>query len=186
MVLVRGSVLFYDYGAPTWLALAVAAAITLGILVLYGAWVSRKLSGQPRFGFVVKWVALPVVILYCAYAMIFLARANAKTDSVRSAYLATHPLLRVALTTIILVDGDLVITDLARTAEDYRRMGLSAREASLHYPQRDGWVHAVDLRTAGRGFVANTLIWIYFRAMGFDTLRHTGTADHLHVSLPLR
>jgi hypothetical protein len=26
----------------------------------------------------------------------------------------------------------------------------------------------------------------YFWVMGFDTVRHVGTADHLHVELPLR
>jgi len=55
----------------------------------------------------------------------------------------------------------------------------------LHYPQPDGYVHAIDLRTAGRGFVRNRLVQAYFWSMGFVTLRHVGTADHLHVELPV-
>jgi hypothetical protein len=99
-------------------------------------------------------------------------------------YTATHPLLRIAVSTLILVDRDAVITDLARTADDYPRMGLPIHPRSLHYRQEDGWVHAVDLRT--RGPLRSLLVEWYFRAMGFDTLRHVGTADHLHVALRRR
>jgi len=55
----------------------------------------------------------------------------------------------------------------------------------LHARQRDGWAHAVDLRTIGRSAIVNLLVEWYFRAMGFRTLRHVGTADHLHVELPI-
>ena len=55
----------------------------------------------------------------------------------------------------------------------------------LHFRQRDGWVHALDMRTIGHGTVRNWLTAAYFRLLGFRTLRHVGTADHLHVSLPL-
>ena len=85
----------------------------------------------------------------------------------------------------MLANRDLVITDASRTAVDYLRMGLPVFDGTLHYPQRDGWVHAVDLRTNGRNPVVNWLVEGYFRAMGFRTLRHVGTADHLHVELPL-
>jgi hypothetical protein len=186
VALVRGSVLFYrTIGLPSSLAISLAAAIALGILTLYGAWLSRKFDGQSRTSWVARWVALPVVLCYCGYALIFLARANAKTDAVRSTYLSTQPVLRVALSTVILFDRDLVVTDLGRTPDDYRRMGLPVRESSLHYPQKDGWVHAVDIRTSGRPFAASVFLWIYFRSMGFDTLWHRGTADHLHVDIPL-
>jgi hypothetical protein len=62
---------------------------------------------------------------------------------------------------------------------------LPVFEASLHFRQRDGYVHAMDLRTIGRGAVRNWTTAVYFRVLGFRTLRHVGTADHLHVSLPL-
>jgi phosphate/sulfate permease len=168
------------------LALGAAGAVAIGIVTLYGAWISRKLSGKSQMQAIAQWVAVPLVAFYCGYAVLYLARANAKTDAVRSAYMATHPVLRMALSTIILVDGDLMVTDLARTPEDYRKMGLSVREASLHFRQRDGWVHAVDLRTSGRGMIRNVLIRLYFVAMGFDTIRHGGTGEHLHVSLEPR
>jgi len=39
------------------------------------------------------------------------------------------------------------------------------------------------LRTTGRGFIKNRGVQVYFWLMGFDTRRHVGTADHLHVEL---
>lgn len=182
VVLIRGAVWLYQgRGFPTWLALLAASAATLALLSLYGALISRRFTGRARMGFVAKWVALPLVVGYCGYALLHLSRENAKDDAVHAVYTATHPLLRVALTTLILADRSAVITDVSRTPDDYRRMGLPLNRRSLHYRQADGWVHAVDLRTTG--VVRSLLVEGYFRAMGFDTLRHTGTHDHLHVSL---
>ena len=85
-----------------------------------------------------------------------------------------------------MLDRDLVITDVARRPSDYVRMGLPVNHGSLHLVPPDGYVRAVDLRTTGRAWVRNVLTVAYFNLMGFDTLRHVGTADHLHVSLPDR
>ncbi|HMC55073.1 MAG TPA: hypothetical protein VKH19_07895, partial [Gemmatimonadaceae bacterium] len=85
--------------------------------------------------------------------------------------------------TVILFDDDLVITDARRVAADYPRMGLPVNDRTMHYGQSDGWVHAVDLRTRGHNEIANRLVQFYFWSMGFSTLRHVGTADHLHVQL---
>ena len=92
----------------------------------------------------------------------------------------------VALSTIVLVDPDLVVTDMGRVPESYRRMGLPVNHRTKHYRQSDGWVHAVDLRTRGRGEIRNRVVQLYFWSMGFSTLRHVGTADHLHVQLATR
>jgi hypothetical protein len=53
-------------------------------------------------------------------------------------------------------------------------------------PQEDGYAYAVDIRTLGRPEWRTRLVSLYFRAMGFGTLRHVGTADHLHVYLEPR
>ncbi|MEL6925882.1 MAG: hypothetical protein AAFO94_17705, partial [Bacteroidota bacterium] len=67
--------------------------------------------------------------------------------------------------------------------EDYKRMGLKTKRHSLHYQQPSGFVHAVDLRTNNRSWLRNFLLRSYFQLMGFNTLRHGGTGDHLHVSI---
>ena len=185
VVLVRGAVFFYEYGnVPGWLALFVAALLTIGLVTLYASWLLRTLTGGGRRPVLLlaKWVALPLVMFYCGFSLLYLSRVNAKPD-VRAYYRTVHPLLRLALTTWILVDDRLVVTDMRRAREDYRQMGLSVNETSLHYRQGDGWVHAVDLRTAERGWFRNRLVQLYFWGMGFNTQRHVGTADHLHVDI---
>ena len=76
-----------------------------------------------------------------------------------------------------------MVTDALRQPVDYSNMGLPTLDNSLHFVQHDGFVHAVDLRTIGRTEWRNALMIGYFRLMGLKTLRHVGTADHLHVSL---
>ena len=100
-------------------------------------------------------------------------------------YTSLHPLMRIAASTYLLFDREAVVTDLARTAEDYLQMGLPINEASLHFKLQDRYVHAMDLRTIGRSPLRNRVTAAYFRFMGFRSLHHVGTADHLHVSLPL-
>ena len=183
IVLVRGATFFYEHGqVPAWLAVLVAALLTIGLVTLYARWLLRKFKGRPPVMLLAKWVALPLVLFYCAFSLLYLSRVNAKPE-MRDYYTAVHPLLRLALSTWILVDDKLVVTDMRRAREDYGTMGLPINETSLHYRQRDGWVHAVDLRTANRGWFRNRLTQVYFWAMGFSTLRHVGTADHLHVGL---
>jgi hypothetical protein len=186
VVLVRGAVYLYVARHwPTGLALAAAAMLTLAVVTAYGVWLSRRLTGRARLSLVAKWIAVPLVVGYSGHALLFLARENAKSDVVQTAYRATHPLLRLALSTLVLGDRDLVVTDMSRVPADYPAMGLPVYDRTLHYPQADGWVHAVDLRTIGRSGVRNALVRLYFWVMGFQTLRHVGTADHLHVELPV-
>jgi hypothetical protein len=58
-------------------------------------------------------------------------------------------------------------------------------EASLHFAQDDGFVHALDIRTTERHEWSNRAVELGFWALGFNSLRHVGTADHLHLSLRL-
>ncbi|MEX2152814.1 MAG: hypothetical protein WD825_05695 [Gemmatimonadaceae bacterium] len=186
VVYVRASVLLYVQGAPSWLAVSGAAILTMALAAGYAAWLSRRFSGRARARTISHWVALPIAAAWCAYAALYLARVNAKSDQVRAYYAAVHPVLRVALATAILADPDIVVTDLQRTPEDYGRMGLPVNNRTKHYRQPNGWVHAVDLRTRERGEIRNRMVQLYFWTMGFQTLRHVGTADHLHVQLALK
>jgi hypothetical protein len=185
VTLLRGSTFLYLHlGWVTWAAMAGAALLTLAVLTVYAALLSKRLTGRSRVRFVAQWIAAPLVIAYCAHALLFIARVNTKTDDVRAYYRSLHPALRLAVSSFVIVDDGLVVTDIHRTPADYAAMGLPVYESSLHFRQEDGYVHAADLRTIGRGDVRNWITAAYFRLLGFRTLRHVGTADHLHVSLP--
>jgi len=187
IALVKVAVFLYQHeGWPTAFALTAGVACTAAVVTAYGTWAWHRFTGRVRLALIARRFALPLVVAYCGYTLIYLSSANAKSERVRAYYASLHPLLRVALSTLILVDRDAVITDLARRPEDYQAMGLPPNDGSLHYVQSDGYAHAADLRTAGRGMVKNRLIHLYFWSVGFGTLRHMGTGDHLHVELPVR
>jgi hypothetical protein len=187
LVLVKVAVFLYGReGYSALLALAGGTACTAAVVTAYAAVVWHRFTGRVRLALVARRFALPLVVAYCGYALIYLSSANAKSERVRAYYASLHPLLRVALSTLILADRDLVITDLARGPDDYAAMGLVPNDGSLHYVQRDGYAHAADLRTAGRSELKNVLVRVYFWGMGFTTLRHVGSGDHLHVELPVR
>ncbi len=187
VILVRLTTYLYaERDFPTWLALAAAALATALVLTLFAAYVSRKLTGRARFRTVCRRVVIPLVVGYCSYCLLYFSSLNAKQAEVHAYYRSLHPALRIAVSTWILADKDIVVTATKRDPGDYAAMDLVAREHSLHYRQSDGYVHALDLRTVGRGWLKNWAVESYFRLMGFGTLRHGGSADHLHVSLPVR
>ena len=183
-LLIRGGVFaYYEWGLGTWLSLAISAAATVLLVTLYAWWASRRIGAGKGLKKLLTRAAGLIGTAYVAYSLVYVAGANAKSDEVRDEYSALHPLLRVAASALILVDPGAVITDAGRTPDFYRRMGLSPIETSLHFEQQTGFVHALDLRTVGRPEWRNRAADLAFRAMGFHTLRHVGTADHLHVSL---
>jgi len=187
VLLVGGSVWLHSRaGWPVWFALLLGAGLSGCVIGWYVFRLTASLNRSLRFEFVVSRVALPLVLVYCGYSLFYLSRVHAKSDEVRQYYTSVHPLLRVAISTATVFDRELVVTDLARVAADYDRMGLPRYENSLHFAQEDGYVRAVDLRTLRRAEWRNLFLRAYFGAMGFRTLRHVGTADHLHVSLPMR
>lgn len=186
LVYVRASVELYARGVTPWLAVAFGALLMMGVVVGYAVWLSRRHSGRDRLLAAMRWVAFPTVAAWCAFAVFHLSSTNAKSDDVRRYFSEVHPVLRVALATAILADQSMVVTDLGRVPADYSRMGLPVNDRTKHYRQANGWVHAVDLRTNERWEIRNRVLQLYFWTMGFDTLRHVGTADHLHVQLAVR
>lgn len=187
-LLVRFSVwMYHSYEAGPWLSVAGGAAIsaiflTICLTVIY-KWLSGRVGSFKAF----KWrafLSLMLVFGFCFYSLIYLSENNAKGKPVAEEFRSLHPVLRVGVSTIILADRSLLITDAARVPEDYDRMGLNRNAQSLHYTQSDGFVHAVDIRTNGRSEGRNQLLEATFRLMGFRTLRHVGTSDHLHIALP--
>ena len=181
VMLLRGA--FYLGHLGPWLALVASASVTLLVLVLYAtvvrAWLGFNLTIKAlRAKTIVSGILL---FTYLSYALIYIPEVNVKTGNERVEYTALHPFLRIAVGTWILVDSDLLVTDIAR---NHGELPETSSVRSLHHRQADGYVHAIDLRTIGRMEIRNRLMEIYFRLMGFNTLRHEGTADHLHASVP--
>lgn len=185
-VLVRTSVYMYGvYEFNGWLALAIGVAATILLLTGYGLFFAYRYGKRLRIH---KYVIRSIIVLVTAYTLygaLYYSSMNTKTDDINSYYRSLHPIMRVALTTITLANSNLIVTDIQREPEDYAQMGLPQKQHSLHYVQSDGYVHAVDLRTRGRAEWKNWLTRATFHLVGLQSIRHVGTADHLHVYLPL-
>lgn len=185
-LLIHGGVTAYRvWGLGTWPALVLAVVATGALLGLYAVVVGRRMGAGKRTRRLLSRTAMGVAAAYAVYGLVFIASENVKSESIRAEYASVHPLLRVAASALVLVDAEAVITDAGRTPEDYWLMGLPRAEASLHFEQETGFVHALDLRTNGRSEVRNRAVELGFWALGFHSLRHVGTADHLHLSLRL-
>lgn len=187
VILVRGAVYLHShYELFPWLSILGAMGATFVLIFLYMTFFYGKMTGKiGKSGVLYRRTFLAAVLVagYCGYGLVFLSGANAKHDEVRSEYTELHPILRLGVSTLVFLDGDLIVTDASRVTEDYAKMGLPALKNSLHYKQSNGYVHAVDIRTNGRSNNRNLAIQTYFKLMGFNTLRHVGTGDHLHISL---
>lgn len=184
-LLVRGALVARaSFGWHAWLAVAFGALLA-ALASSAIAWATlRKLSVRASFRSVTTRLALPLVLVFCGSALLYLSGSNAKSAGIREAYPRLHPILRLAVGTVRLVDHRIVVTDIERGPTSYAAMRLPRPIGSLHYRQKDGTVHAIDLRTEGRGPLRNGLVRLYFELLGFETVRHVGTADHLHVCLP--
>ncbi len=190
-LLLRGSVTLYELTEwHPYLCIALSAVASMVALYFYLVWIVGHVVQKKKSVEKAKRINLKLVLVavsgFCLYAVMYLAAGNAKTEGVQAEYTTTHPLLRLGVSSFIVFDYALVVTDMSRTHLDYREMGLAMKNKSLHYPQSDGYVHALDLRTNDRPEWRNKLLETYFWLMGYRTLRHTGTGDHLHISLMIK
>ncbi len=160
--------------------MASTTLLGLYVLFLFRKVKNKKLLAQFGFGGIAALVGG-----FCIYGLLYLSSVNAKTEDVRQVYRSLHPILRVSVATATLAEKELVITDIKRSQEDYISWGLSPLESSMHYQQKDGFVHAIDLRTIGHSEFRNKTLEWSLKAMGLQIIRHVGTADHLHVALPI-
>ena len=190
IVLIRGSVFFHqEYQISPYLSLALGGLITFILLFIYFTLLYGRLFGLAKLtkkSLKGKAVLVSLIMaFFLGYTLFYLADGNAKTTKVQQEFTSLHPILRVSVGTILLLDQSMLITSMSRAQEDYKKMGLKTLNNSLHYPQKDGYVHAMDLRTNDRSEYRNWMLETYFKLMGFNTLRHVGTADHLHISLSI-
>ena len=150
----------------------------------------RKVWGRWPLSFALvkgKMIVASFLLMGCyVYVWTQFSDGHAKSQSVYGEASKLHPFLTLAVSTVLIVDRGLVVTDIARMPDDYEAMSLQTNWRSLHFAQADGYVYAVDIRTNGRSEIRNTLVKVFFYAMGFNTIRHTGNADHLHISLSPR
>lgn len=183
-LLIRTSVfLNLSYGWNGWLALGGGIFATVLLLLFYIFFLFRRIENKKMLlKFSLGGVGA-LVFAFCFYGVMYISSVNAKSEDIREVYRSMHPILRVAIATTTLADNDLVVTDIQRQPEDYAAMGLPLNQRSLHFRQETGYVHAIDLRTIGRNEFRNMLLRGSLEIMGLNTIRHTGTADHLHVSL---
>ena len=79
-----------------------------------------------------------------------------------------HPILRMAVSTVIIGDKGLLVTDARRHSTDYTAMGLPVNGSSKHYPQADGYVYAVDIRTLDRSDTRNDVLQTIFELFGLQ------------------
>ncbi|MBB6462524.1 hypothetical protein [Flammeovirga kamogawensis] len=188
ILLIRTSIfLYHSYNVPTWLGLiggmsVVSICLFLYLFVGYSFFIK---SEKYKFSHirVMGIASFVVVIAYVVFAVFSFSGKNAQTNKVKSEYADLHPYLKISVRTLLFFDKNVLITSLSRVPEDYNRMGLQTKKRSLHYIQNTGYTHAMDLRTKGRPFWMIWIAQIYFNILGFNVVRHTGTADHLHISI---
>ena len=187
VVLIRGAVYMHEnYTSSPQLAIIGGALATIVLLVIYFSYIYFRATGRIEMGNSFKlrmFIAVFLVFAYCFNGLFFLNGGHAKTETVRKEFTSLHPILRLSISTILFVDRDLILTDASRLPEDYKKMGLPTKSHSLHYKQKNGYAHAFDVRTKNRSEMRNRFLKWYFAMMGFNTLRHVGTEDHLHISL---
>jgi hypothetical protein len=187
IVLIRGAVWLntsQDFGI--WPSMVGSIVITTLILFIYMTFIYGRFTGKLGDKDNLKRRALfafLVVLGFSIQGLVFLSNDNIKTSEIKKEYTSLHPFLRLGVSTIILLDRKLVVTDANRVPEDYAKMGLKKKGQSLHYEQKDGFTYAIDLRTNNRSEFRNQALAVYFGAMGFNVLRHVGSADHLHISM---
>lgn len=186
-LLIRTSVyLNLSQGWNAWLSLSGGIAAATILLLIYVFVLFRKLKNRKAILKLSSYGLSVLVLSFSVHGVMYLSSVHAKNDEIRQVYRSLHPILRMAVATTTLADKDLVITDISRMPADYEAMGLPLNERSLHFVQESGYVHAIDLRTIGRSEVRNVMLRFTLELLGLKTIRHTGTADHLHVALPVR
>ncbi len=178
----------HNHQLHAWISILTGAGVTAILLFIYFSWIYGRITGKiGSFSRMKRRLALSLVFVFgfAVQALFYISAKNLKHRELSTEFRSLHPILRLSISTLLILDRDAVLTDAQRQPEEYRKMGLKSKKNSLHYVQSDGYVYAVDLRTKNRNEIRNQLLALYFRLMGFRTLRHIGTADHLHVSLVL-
>ena len=104
-LLIRGGVFAYQqWGLGPWPSLAVSAAATALLLVLYAWALGRRLGAGKGLKWLMTRGAAALAVAYVAYSVVYVGSAKVKSEEVRAEYAALHPLLRLAASAVILAD----------------------------------------------------------------------------------
>ena len=176
-----------EWSWSPWLAMLLGVTVSAFMLWIYSialfSTVFKSIPG-PKFFTRTFWGMLVVCLCYTLPATLFLSAEHAKHDEVQTEFRDLHPILRLSVSSMAIFDAGMIVTDASRNLSDYADMGLKENSYSQHLIQDDGYAHAIDIRTHGRSEVINFFVRWSFEGMGFETLRHTGTEDHLHIGMP--
>ena len=193
ILLVRVQLLLLaHYPTAEWPAMA-AGLLAGGVPLAIAVAMALRLRSPRRA--LMLLLALPTMLLTAGcLSVTHFPRSNFKSDELRAEWYRLHPTLRNALWVARLGEGALILTDVTRKPSNYGEMGLTEPSWSSHFTSpRNGYAHAIDLRVRDAGDLRNWARQGVFLALGLKadrhggpTDRHGGTADHLHVSLPLR
>lgn len=186
ILLIRGAVYLHNsYNYLPWVCILGGAILAVSLVFVYLSFGHQLfVTGGNMLAMKTRLlIAVLVVLIYVVNGIFYVSGSNLKYSKLSSEIRQVHPVLRLAVSTLIIIDKELLITDADRAPEDYKKFGLKTVKQSLHYEQSTGYSHALDMRTKDRPVWKNFLVQNYFRLMGFRTLRHIGTADHLHISL---
>jgi len=182
-ILLKGSVFIYsNYSLNVWLSILFASLLVSFILTCYLSFYIWKKLRTINLKLIATLSLIPI-ILCSSFLLLYKSEGNMKTNEISSSFKQLHPLLKIAINLISIMDNKIIITDIAREKKFYKHIGLSENNESLHFIQKDGYVHAVDIRTLYRSEFRNWIVKWYFRILGFNVLRHVGTANHMHVSI---
>ena len=169
--------LFYRLGLPSYLSIVLGNYI---YVVGFMFWFYKKKKYKK-----LKWPLIIAFILISGASYYFinsLGNENFKNKGEIGQYKQhTHPVLKYYTVILSVFDPDMVITDSKRRPQDYEKMNLPEFKGSLHYVQKDGYSHAIDLRTKGRTSIRNWLVRAYYYILGYTAIQHKGSAMHIHV-----
>ena len=137
LLFIRGAVWIHIHHRPgAYLSLVSSMILTSICLFLYFTFIYNKLFrkiGDRDSLFRRLIFSIGLVVAYGVYGLITLSDANTKGQEVKQEYQSLHPILRLSISTLVLFDPDLIVTDASRMPEDYLKMGLKKKNQSLHF-----------------------------------------------------
>ena len=176
-LLIKGSIHLYqhNYHYATSIFLACSGVGIMNYLIF------KLLSKKVKFGWTVfiTYTLLSAYLIFCLYPR---NEKNFKSNEIKKEYNDLHPLLRLGVGTLFLIDRNSIMTDGSRTLKDCEIMKINY--LSDHRIHDDGYCYAIDISVRDRSEIRNFFVGLYFKIMGYYTLRHDqGFGDHYHISL---